>query len=179
MNKSSLVQTPNEDIATAADFEREAIKALFEVIVAAEIQKVRLPKYGLKVLLRHPGPLAVENMFGEYRDLLAAMRAEADANEARPVPERQYAKSIVFADFVQGLMARLFVSPVIGHGQDEVPLRRILPDFAFISRWLEGEVVVGPDGSADDLGPFPGRSGAAAGAGVHSAAEPVPPQPIA
>ena len=161
-------------IATAEDFRRQVIQQVFDAITAGSVQKVRLPKCGLVVMLRHPGPLAVENLFAEYRDMLEAMQQERAANEARPAAERQYAASIAFADLVDGTMARLFVEPGFGALPGQIRLRHILPDFAFISRWLEGEVVVGPDGSADDLSRFPGGPGAAASAGVERAAEPVP-----
>ena len=161
-------------IATAEDFRRAAIHDLFAAIEAGSVQKVRLPKWGLVVILRHPGPLAVENLFAEYRGLMDAMQQERAANEARPAAERQYAASIAFADLIDGMMARLFVEPGFGVLPNQIPLRHILPDLAFISRWLEGEVVVGPDGSADDLSRFPRGPGAAASAGVDGAAEPVP-----
>jgi hypothetical protein len=133
----------------------------------------------LLVVLRHPGPLAVENLFGEYRDLLDGMRDEAEANKGRPAAERQYGASIAFTDLVDGLMRRLFVQPEFGILPSQIQLRHILADFAFISRWLEGEVVARPDGSVDDLGSFPQGSGTAAGPRVEGAAEPVPPQRVA
>jgi hypothetical protein len=155
------------------------MREVFDAIAAAEVQKVRLPKCGLTVLLRHPGPVAVENLFGEYRDLLEGMREEQKANAARPAAERQYAASIAFADLVDGLMARIFVEPGFGPRPGQIRLRHILPDFAFISRWLEGEVVAQPDGSASDLAAFPGGRGEAGAAGVGGAREPVPPEPTA
>ncbi len=161
-------------ISTAEDFRRVAMQQVFDAIAAGTAQKLRLPKCGLVVLLRHPGPLAVENLFAEYRDLLDAMRAEEAANKDRPAAERQYGASIAFADLLNGLMARLFVQPEFGVLPGQIRLRHVIHDFAFISRWLEGEVVVGPDGSADNLGTFPGGPGAPAGTGADGAAEPVP-----
>src|ERR1700691_2037326 len=84
-------------IATAADFRKDAIEDVFAALEAGEPQKLRLPKRGRVVLLRHPGHFA-DDLLELYRELWELEKSETEQNKQVSPVDRKHEHTIAFAD---------------------------------------------------------------------------------
>jgi hypothetical protein len=175
MNKSSLVQTLAR-YATAQDLRQDQIDEIDRQAVSGEEIDLPMPSKGRLFRLRHPGTAAADIFLRLNGRCWKALEAEAAANKTLPAGEQHYEAAIQYQDLLDGMLRRVLVHPPYGNtGPGAITLGDIqVQDLAYLIKWLGGEIVAHADGSADDLRPFPGRSGSAAGSGVDGAAQPLP-----
>jgi hypothetical protein len=160
--------------ATAEDFMRAMREALEDEMRQGKPETIPLPSKGLIVSLRHPGPVGAQTFLRLHDQVWSAFKEEKNQNETLAPAERKFDASMAYQDFLDRVFSAIFVRPSYGSRPGEIGLRDILlPDLAFIFRWLGGEIVSRPDGAVDDLKPFPGGSGVAERAGVDSEREPL------
>lgn len=164
-----------DGFSTAADFRAAQRAEMEEKIAWGEVQRLTLPKKGLVVGLRHPGPPAALTFLRLHARLWEAVVQESEQNKAKALAERSFAASIEYQDLVDGMLARIFVHPAYGTLPGQIGFGDILvPDLNYILRWLGGEIVVAASGATDDLAGFPGGSGAASVPEPGSMAQPLP-----